>query len=69
MYSTSIFATVWCDILVILSSLAPGGTWTEAAHDWVFLVEPVGLKGGRLVFTNMSLMTFQDDTSIKMEFM
>ena len=62
MYSTSICETLRRDILLISSSLATEGTWTEASHAWVFVVKSGELRGSSLFFNNLPLMIVLDDT-------
>ena len=59
---TSIFATVWRDILLIYSALDPEDTWIEAAHAWVFVVKSGELRGISFVFLKLSLMMLLDET-------
>ena len=58
----SIVATVRCDILLVSSSLDPEDTWMKASHAWVLVVNSVGMRGGSLILTKLSLMNFLDDT-------
>ena len=61
-YCTSIGATVRRGILLIYLDFDTEDTCTEAAHDWLFMVNLKGMRGSSLVFTNMYLVTLLDDT-------
>ena len=52
----SICTTVWRDIFLISSALAPEDNWMEAAHTWLFVVKSVGRMGGRIVLAKLSLI-------------
>ena len=68
-------ATIWRDILLIYSALAPEDNWIDAAHAWVFVVNTGGLRVSITIFENLSLTMLPSDTlkatheSTKMEFM
>ena len=54
--SAQIFATVWHTRPLISLALGTEENWMEAAYAWSFVVKLVGLRGGRFVFTKLSLM-------------
>ena len=51
-----------CGILLIYLDFETEDTWTEAAHDWVFMVSLRGMRGGSVVSTKLYLMTLTADT-------
>ena len=57
-YSNPIGATVWWAIPLISVVLGTEEIWTEAAHAWVLVVKPRGLRGSSFVFIKLSLTIF-----------
>ena len=50
------------NILLIYLVLVLEDTWTEASYAWAFVVNSVGMRGSRFLFTNLSLMNVMADT-------